>query len=198
MVDLYHAAGILPVDIQQLGADFAIGGCYKYLRGGPGACWLYIHPRHLTGSLKTLDTGWFAQPVPFDFSRPETPEFSNGGNAFLESTPPILPYYQAKAGLEFTLGIGVERLREYSLKQQARLTDLLREQDINVLGHPERRGAFLTVVHQSAKDIASKLKENNIIVDAREGLLRICPDILTTEEELVECARKLGYFISGN
>ena len=69
LLDLYHAAGVVPIDIERLGADFAIGGCYKYLRGGPGACWLYIHPRHLTGSLTTLDTGWFAQPVPFDFTR---------------------------------------------------------------------------------------------------------------------------------
>ena len=38
LVDLYHAAGAIPVDVEALGADFAIGGCYKYLRGGPGAC----------------------------------------------------------------------------------------------------------------------------------------------------------------
>ena len=196
LVDLYHATGVLPIDIQTLGADFAIGGCYKYLRGGPGACWLYVLPGHLTGSLKTLDTGWFAQPVPFDFSRPDIPEFSKGGNAFLESTPPILPYYQAKAGLEFTLGIGVERLREYSLKQQGRLTDLLREYGIHVLGQPEKRGAFLTIAHERANNIATMLKENNIIIDAREGLLRICPDILTRDEELVECARQLALIMA--
>ena len=78
LVDLYHAAGAMPVDVEALGADFAIGGSYKYLRGGPGACWLYVHSRHLTGSLTTLDTGWFAQPQPFSFQRPEAPQFAEG------------------------------------------------------------------------------------------------------------------------
>lgn len=198
LIDLYHAAGALPVNIETLGADFAIGGCYKYLRGGPGACWLYIHPRHLTGSFTTLDTGWFAQPKPFEFRRPDEADLAQGGNAFLESTPPVLPCYQVKAGLELTLGLGVERLRAYSLKQQTRLTDLLYEHGIHVLGKPERRGAFLTIRHQSADSIAPKLKNAKIIIDAREDLLRICPDILTTDNELIKCAKQLTTIIEKN
>ncbi|MGH8713293.1 MAG: aminotransferase class V-fold PLP-dependent enzyme, partial [Casimicrobiaceae bacterium] len=57
IVDVYHSLGVMPVDIAALGADFAIGGGYKYLRGGPGAGFLYLHPRHLDGSLRTLDIG---------------------------------------------------------------------------------------------------------------------------------------------
>jgi kynureninase len=192
LVDLYHAAGVIPVDIESLGADFAIGGCYKYLRGGPGACWLYVHPRHLTGSLTTLDTGWFAQPQPFSFQRPEAPQFAKGGNAFLESTPPILPYYQAKAGLTFTLAVGVERLRAYSLKLQARLTELLAQHNIQPIGHADRRGAFLPLAEKSADAVASQLKKLEVIVDSRDGLIRICPDILTTDKELVEAVELLA------
>ncbi|MDT7041322.1 aminotransferase class V-fold PLP-dependent enzyme [Candidatus Nitronereus thalassa] len=194
LVDLYHAVGVLPANMEDLGADFAIGGCYKYLRGGPGACWLYVHPCHLNGSLNTLDTGWFAQPKPFAFQRPDTPYLSEGGNAFLESTPPILPYYQAKAGLMFTLSMGVDRLRAYSLKLQARLSKLLAQHDLQPIGHPDRRGAFLAIAVNSADAIASQLRAQKIIVDARNGLLRICPDILTTEEELGEAVGKLAAY----
>ena len=35
--------------------------------------------------------------------RPDPPEFAPGGDAFFESTPPILPLYQARAGQVFTL-----------------------------------------------------------------------------------------------
>ena len=192
LLDVYHALGVLPIDIQALNADFAIGGSYKYLRGGPGACWLYVHPRHLTGNFQTLDTGWFAQPHPFDFDRKESGQYAPNGNAFLESTPAILPFYQAKAGIELTLELGVERLRAYSLHQQALFLDLLTEQGVSVSGIPKQRGAFLAIPHKPASQIAEQLKKRQIVVDAREGRLRICPDILTTETELLETANQLG------
>jgi len=184
LLDLYHAAGIVPINVTELDIDFAIGGSYKYLRGGPGASWLYIHPRHLNGSLRTLDTGWFAQDQMFAFERPETPQFASGGNAFLESTPAILPFYQARAGLKFTLGIGVQRLRTYSLHQQRFIEDLLQQHDIPYLGKAGNRGAFIAIPHPQAEAIKTQLKHFGVICDCRENLLRLCPDLLNTEQEL--------------
>src|SRR5207253_10532839 len=102
LVDVYHSLGVFPVDIAALDADFAVGGSYKYLRAGPGAAYLYLHPRHLDGSMKPLDIGWFAKTDVFQYRRPDPPEFGAGGDAFLESTPPALTYYQARAGQLFT------------------------------------------------------------------------------------------------
>ncbi|MEI8282450.1 MAG: aminotransferase class V-fold PLP-dependent enzyme, partial [Armatimonadota bacterium] len=61
LVDAYHALGVFPFSMHDLGADFCVGGCYKYLRGGPGACFLAIAPHILASGRKTLDTGWFAK-----------------------------------------------------------------------------------------------------------------------------------------
>ena len=36
LVDTYHSLGVFPFSMRDLGADFCVGGCYKYLRGGPG------------------------------------------------------------------------------------------------------------------------------------------------------------------
>ena len=73
LLDLYHSLGVLPVDVRALDVDFAVGGSYKYLRGGPGACYLYLAPRHLDGRLRTLDIGWFAKRDPFTYRRPDPP-----------------------------------------------------------------------------------------------------------------------------
>lgn len=191
LIDLYHAAGVLPLDVQALGADFAIGGCYKYLRGGPGACWLYLHPRHLEGSLLPLDTGWFAQQAPFAFERPSQPRFAQGGNAFLESTPAILPFYQARAGLDLTLALGVERLRAYSLEQLSRLREKLLGHAIKAFGSATDCGAFVAIPHPEAVALSQRLADQGVCTDAREGYLRLGPDILNTEAEINTTVERL-------
>ncbi|TMG91936.1 MAG: aminotransferase class V-fold PLP-dependent enzyme [Betaproteobacteria bacterium] len=188
LVDVYHSLGVLPVDVAALDADFAIGGSYKYLRGGPGACFLYLHPRHLDGSLTTLDTGWFAKREPFAYQRPDPPQFASGGDAFLESTPAILPWYQARAGQVFTLAIGVQRLRAYSLLQQQRLVALLRERGVDADGGTRERGAFVIIRDAHAVELALVLQERGVHGDARGSYLRLCPDVLTTDAELVAAA----------
>ena len=147
LLDTYHALGVYPFDVAALDADFAVGGAYKYLRGGPGASFLYLHPRHLEARLRTLDTGWFAKRNPFDYARPDPPEYGEGGDAFLESTPPVLPVYQARAGQVLQLALGVARVRAYSQRQQRRLVELLAGQGIAAVGGSEDRGAFVTVTH---------------------------------------------------
>src|SRR5918999_3004680 len=152
MLDVYHHTGVLPLDLAALDADFAVGGSYKYLRGGPGACWLYVHPRHQ--GMRTLDTGWFAKKDVFAYERPEPPQFAPGGDAWLESTPPVLAPFQALAGLEVTLALGVERIRVYNLEQKAFLEALL-----PVEGAGKDHGAFVTLKRRDAKALAAALEE---------------------------------------
>jgi kynureninase len=184
LVDCYHAAGAIPVDLKAMHTDFAIGGSYKYLRGGPGAGFLYVSPEVLASGLRPVDTGWFARENLFGYERPDPPRLRSGGDAFLESTPPVLTYYQARSGQQFALAIGVERLREYGLRQLDRLKHLLADAGIDATGGDDHHAAFLTVRHRNASGLAKKLAENNVITDARGEWLRLCPDCLTREEEL--------------
>lgn len=193
LLDVYHHAGVLPLDLQGLDADFAVGGSYKYLRGGPGACWLYVHPRH-HGRI-TPDTGWFAKKDPFDYRRPEPPQFAAGGDAWLESTPPVLAPVQALAGLEITLELGVEALREYNLRQKALLASLLRKSAIEVSGDGEGHGAFLTLARPGAAQLAKRLRERGVASDARGEALRLCPDLLNSGEELERAAAALAALV---
>jgi len=192
LLDVYHQAGVLPLDLKSLGVDFAIGGSYKYTRGGPGACWLYVRPG-LAETMRSLDTGWFAKRDPFVYLRPEPPEFGPGGNAWLESTPPVLTYAQARAGLEFTLAMGVRRLREYNLQQKSLLSDaLFRSAGVTAEGVSDDYGAFLSIVHPEAAYLAEALAAKGVRTDARGDRLRLCPDILNSDEELLKAAALVG------
>jgi len=192
LLDVYHSLGALPVDIAALDADFAVGGSYKYLRGGPGACFLYLHPRHLDGSLRTLDIGWFAKRDRFTYRRPDPPQWAEGGNAFLESTPPILACYQARAGQRLLLALGIARVRAHSLERQQRLVALLAARGIVARGGTDDHGAFLVVTDSRAGGWREALAQRAIVTDARGEYLRLCPDLLTTDDELVFAASALG------
>jgi kynureninase len=181
LLDVYHHAGVLPLDLEALDADFAVGGSYKYLRGGPGACWLYVHPRH--HGLRTLDTGWFAKEDVFAYQRPEPPRFAAGGDAWLESTPAVLTPFQALAGLEISLELGVARIREHNLEQKAILKSLL-----PVQGAGEDHGAFVTLRNPKAKALSAELEKKGVKTDARGEYLRICPDFLNSRQELQTAA----------
>jgi kynureninase len=188
LVDTYHSAGVMPVDLEGLDADFAIGGSYKYTRGGPGACWMYVGPSVIDDpTTRPVDTGWFAKAEPFAYERADHTRFAEGGDAWLESTPPFLTAYQAKAGLDFTLAVGVERLREQNLAQQRTLANALRARGVTVREIADR-GAFLLVPHEDATGLCAALRQRGVNTDARGGCVRFGPDALNTEAELVEAA----------
>lgn len=184
LLDVYHHAGVLPLDLKALDADFAVGGSYKYLRGGPGACWLYVHPRH--HGRVTLDTGWFAKKDVFSYQRPEPPQFGAGGDAWLESTPPVLEPVQALAGLEITLELGIEAIRAHNLEQKRFL-----QARLPVEGGGSDYGAFVTLKRADAVRLSERLRSKGVETDARGEYLRLCPDYLNSEEELLRAVAVL-------
>lgn len=196
LIDMYHAAGVIPCGVEAIGADFAIGGSYKYTRGGPGAGWLAVNPNQLNKpDLFTLDTGWFAKKSTFDFARgDDAAALADGGDAWLESTPAPILAYQAKAGLELVLALGVDRLREYSLGQQELLRSGLTDVGVQVRDTGPH-GAFMLVPDDDAPELVKRLKSAGINTDSRLGCVRLCPDILNTEKELNQAAQTIGQVI---
>jgi kynureninase len=196
LVDVYHSLAVLPVDVSASDVDFAVGGSYKYLRGGPGACFLYVAPRWLDAGLRTLDTGWFAKERRFEYRRPDPPAFASGGDGWLESTPPVLSAFQARAGQELALALGVEALREDSLARQRRLVDALASLGVRAIGGDASRGAFVVVPIAGpdgrAGEVVEALARRGVIADARGAFLRLCPDPLTSAADTTRAAAALA------
>lgn len=192
LLDIYHSLGVFDVDLVALGVDYAVGGCYKYLRGGPGACFLYVAPPLLDGPVATLDIGWFAVAAPLEFVRRDPPPFAAGGDAWLESTPPVLTWYQARAGQQLLLALGVDRVRAHSQRLQRRLVEVLARHAIDATGGDADHGAFVVVNDQRAAQWVDALASRGIVVDARGSWLRLCPDLLTTDDELEAAAAELA------
>ena len=188
LLDVYHSFGVLPVNLTALDVDFAVGGGYKYLRGGPGSGWLYVRPEIVDAGPAPLDTGWFAKHQPFTYQRPDPPRFAAGGDRFLESTPPVLVPYQSLAGLAFTQALGVERIRAYGLALAQRLVEALAAQGVDAEGGRAGMGAFVVLRHQRAGQLAAAISAAGVKCDARAQYLRLTPDVLTRPDEITIAA----------
>lgn len=188
VLDCYHSFGVL--DREWPGADFAIGGSYKYVHGGPGACWLAISPQiQAESGFRPLDTGWFAKKTLFGYDR--NAERAEGPRAWWESTPPVACVYQARAGLRFLQQFGVDRLRATNLQQQSQLRSefLGRGLPIHNPAKPEGYGAFSLLPAADASGLSESLAARGIRTDARQGFLRLGPHPLNTSEEFEVVAR---------
>ncbi len=190
LVDAYHSLGALPFTMEELGCDYLIGGCYKYLRGGPGIAFLAMAP-DAADRVRPLDVGWFGMEPGGDAWAAGGPPLRVGGDAWLEGSPAVLTYYQARSGLAFTLAIGVDRLRAYSLEQLRYMRELLLSQGIESKGGDEAHGAFLTIELPRVAELVRELSEQGIVIDERQGRVRICPDCLTTRSELEQVSNAL-------
>jgi kynureninase len=87
--------------------------------------------------------------------------------------------------------------RAYSQLQQRRLVELLHAQGIAGRGGTDDRGAFVVVETPEAARWCAALAGRGIVTDARGRWLRLCPDVLTQDAELVEAAAALGEIAAG-
>ena len=192
VLDCYQSAGIVPFDVTELGVDFAVGGSVKWLCGGPGNGWLYVRP-DLAERLEPTYTGWQAHESPFAFE-PEL-RFASGAARFLTGTPNVPAHYAATAGYDLIEEIGVERIRENSLRQTGLLIRLADDAGFEVRSprDPARRGGTVTVHVPGFEAVHTELGERQIICDFRPGAgIRLGPHYFNTDAELEHAIGAIG------
>jgi kynureninase len=185
IADIYQSAGAVPVDVRELGLDFATGGSVKWLCGGPGAGYLYVR-RDLWSSLEPRVTGWMAHRNPFDFD-PGPIDFAGDSFRFLQGTPNIPGLYAARSGYEIINEVGVENIRAKSIRQTSMLIDLADNAGyrVNSPRDPAQRGGTVTVDVPNGYEITQELLRRDFLVDYRPGAgIRIAPHFYTKDEEL--------------
>jgi kynureninase len=192
VLDCYQSAGIVPFDLTELGVDFAVGGSVKWLCGGPGNGWLYVRP-DLADELEPTFTGWQAHESPFAFE-PEL-RFASGAARFLTGTPNVPAHYAGTPGYDLIEEIGVERIRENSLRQTDLLIQLADEAGFEVRSprEPARRGGTVTVHVPDFEAVHKELGERQIICDCRPGAgIRLGPHYFNADEELEHVIGEIG------
>jgi len=183
-LDAYHSVGVLPVDVQALGADFLTGGVLKWLCGGPGGCFLWVRPE-VSAAVAPAITGWQAHRHPFAFE-PEM-DYADAAWRWLGGTPVIPALFAATEGPRILREAGIDAVRAKSIRQTERLIALADERGYAVAAPRDaaRRGGTVAFDVPHAREVSRALLAQDVIVDYRPGAgIRVAPHFYTSDEEL--------------
>ena len=196
VLDLSHGVGVLPVALDGLGVDLAVGCTYKYLNGGPGApAFAYVAAHH-QDALDPPLTGWTGHAEPFAMTEAWTP--APGVGRLRVGTPPMLSMLALEAALTVFDGVSLHDVRAASLALGDAFLDALDEhapgaEVVTPRAH-ERRGGHVAVRVTDAEHRCAALAARGVVVDARP------PDLLrfgfaapyVTLDDARAAARELG------
>jgi kynureninase len=185
ILDTYQSAGIIPVDVAELGVDFAVGGCLKWLCGGPGNAFMYTRPDRLRSAQPSF-TGWLSHSAPFAFEIDDDGRRSDAMK-MMNGTPSIPAYYAALAGLDIINEVGVPAIRQQSKRMTARLLELVDQHGYTSAAarDPERLAGTVAINVPDAALVSKTLKARDFVVDYRPPVgIRVSPHFYNTMDEI--------------
>jgi len=184
LIDGYQTCGCVPLDVGEMDCDAFVGGCLKWLSGGPGNAFLYVRPV-LIPKIRPQGTGWFATRDPFSFTLQEL-VFADDARRLETGTWAVPSHYAGLAGLELILEVGVDNIQERLRDLTDRILERCDEAGVRTFTprERERRCGIVTLECEHPEEVEAELHAAGVIVDSRPGRIRLSPHWCVTEEEL--------------
>lgn len=182
-IDLAHGAGNIQPELHDTGIDFAAWCTYKYLNAGPGSLGgVFVHERYAHDKTLKRFAGWWSQNKATRFNMRQPLDITPGAEGWQLSNPPILSMAAIKAALDLFNEVGMNKLREKSIKLTGYLEFLIKglnhaQIEIITPSDSNQRGCQLSIqVKNANKDLHKKLTEQHVITDWREpDVIRCAP-----------------------
>ena len=169
--DLCHSVGSVPLDLDAWDVDLAVGCTYKYLNGGPGSpAFAYVNASR-QDMLQQPIWGWMGADNPFGMTDSYRP--AEGIRRFITGTPPVLAMQPIKDMVELIASVGMDSVREKSVKLTeyaiALADELLVPLGVHIVSprNAAERGSHITVDHPLFADVTARLWEKGVIPDFR-------------------------------
>lgn len=184
IVDIAQSVGVVPIDLEAWGADFAIGSCVKWLCGGPGAGFLWVHPERLP-ECQPKDVGWFSHENPFEFDI-HSFRYANDALRFWGGTPSVQPYVTATNSINGLQRIGLETIRAHNLTLTERIISAVDPSYLVTPENPEQRGGTIVLRYPDTlqENLYIRLKKAGVGFDVRPTGMRLSPHIYNDAEEI--------------
>lgn len=186
-VDAYQSLGTRRLDVKRVGIDMLASGNLKFLLGTPGIAFLYVR-RDLAERLEPAVTGWFGRADPFAFEPPrDSPlDWAPGTRRFDGGTPPILPAYVARAGMDLLLDAGLDAVGAWTRALAGRLIDGGRKRGLELMGpaDPSRRTPTVAFRVADSHRVEVAMRRRGVLPSARGPAIRLAPHYHSTMDDV--------------
>jgi len=184
-VDCIQSLGIIPIDVKQCNIDFLAADGHKWMLSPEGTGIFYCN-REVINQIDPPLVGWKTVINEYEYEnidlslKPTTLKFEEG-------SLPVVGILALGASLELLMEMGIENINNeiYRLgdliieEAKSRKFHLITPQDKN-----KRGGAITFSGSFDPYRLKLKLKDRNILVNARGGGLRVSPHFYNTDEEI--------------
>jgi selenocysteine lyase/cysteine desulfurase len=185
VLDGYHAFGAVPLNISEYEDDFYfVGGGYKYLSAGEGACFLTAPKSSI---LRPLYTGWMAEFHQLENQKKNSKNnrqlvtYPNSAARFIGSTSDPSAWFRFLAVQQWwkTVGLNPTSIRSHVLFLQEYFLTHFNPNWLSAIdgrwqfaSENFERANFLTLHTPHAQNLTDRLAKQNVIVDCRGDNLR--------------------------
>jgi selenocysteine lyase/cysteine desulfurase len=188
--DIIQAAGIIPIDIHDLGVDVAAASGYKWLCGVYGCGFLYVR-RGAQGGLLTdrMFPGrttpnyepWVTASDPSIEAFPFTPPTS--ATRYQAGHVNYMGYCAQYEGLRFVRDRGVPNLLAHNVGLCRRVRSALEGSKYSCIT-PDIATPIVTFMVPDVEALSARLRDANVAASVWGGRLRVSPGIYSTEEDV--------------
>ncbi len=185
-VDAIQSLGIVPMDVREYHIDFLSADGHKWLLSPEGTGIFYCR-KALIEKLNPPLVGWKNIQNEHDF---DSIDFRLKTNAqkFEEGSLNIMGIYALGASIDLIFEVGIDRIESGVL----RLGDIIIEEaekrnfKVKTPRCRDDRGGIISIAGNfNPIDVKNKLRRDEIIVNVRDGAIRISPHFYNTEDEIL-------------
>src|SRR5467141_398242 len=193
LLDASQSCGAIPMDVNQLGADFIVSAGYKWLLGPFGTGFFWAKSEHLA-MVRPGPFYWMAVMSSDNFSALNFDDPKPGPSAKRWDSPEGASYFNLNlvamdASVDFVVRMGPELVAAHNRKLIELMFERLPKDRFVPASplDPARRGPYGCFAARSPEKTAEyyhRLRKENVVVSLREGNIRVSPYLYNTERDI--------------
>lgn len=190
--DVIQAAGIVPIDVEAMGIDFAAGNGYKWLFGPHGTGFLYVRrelqgtalaDRLFPGHVQHNYPPWIDPPIAGE------PDFvytqADDAQRYQPGHVAYLCYAAVQRGLERIESVGVDNALRHTVALNQRLYAGLDPDRYECISPHRDRSPIITFRGPAGPGVLDALQASNVVVSYSPGpQIRVSPALFNNESDV--------------